>query len=384
MLTNKQKEEIFDLISLKQEGPYWDFKREWYSREKQADLLHDIICMSNNMECRDAYIIIGIDEEHDYCIYDITNDVNRKNTQKMVDFLRNKKFAGGIRPRVVVESLRIKDGIIDVIVIKNDYYTPYFLEEKYQSVNANNIYTRVFDTNTPKNTSADLLHIEFLWKKRFRLLSTPLEKIFYYLLSEEDWLDTQDDSSMTRKYYKYAPEFVIEHCKCNDINGYEYYLFNQKDSRPQWYNIYVKYYQTTLFSTMGIGLDGNRCFTNIPCTDFLFDKWQLNGKVLFKYYIKGSREMILHDFFVDYKSHEAVYANDRFEECILIFKSNLEMKEFKEYARKKWEERSNYQKNIHVPYMKLPEDYVKDVFKEEYENALILKRMLNEYRTIKK
>lgn len=32
--------------------------------------------------------------------------------------------------------------------------------------------------------------------------------------------------------------------------------------------------------------------------------------------------------------------------------------------------------------MPLPEGYVEDAFKEEYENALILKKMLDEYRTI--
>ena len=55
-------DEIEALVDMHQEGSYWDFKREWYSKEKQADLLHDIICMANNMECRDAYIIIGIDD----------------------------------------------------------------------------------------------------------------------------------------------------------------------------------------------------------------------------------------------------------------------------------------------------------------------------------
>ena len=29
------KSEIQDLISLKQEGAYWDFKREWYSQNKR-------------------------------------------------------------------------------------------------------------------------------------------------------------------------------------------------------------------------------------------------------------------------------------------------------------------------------------------------------------
>lgn len=30
MLSELQKEEILELISLKQEGAYWDFKKEWY------------------------------------------------------------------------------------------------------------------------------------------------------------------------------------------------------------------------------------------------------------------------------------------------------------------------------------------------------------------
>ena len=74
--------------------------------------------MANNMECRDAYIIIGIDEEKECSIQDVKNDSNRRNTQKMVDFLRDKKFAGGVRPRVVVEPLQVEDGEIDIIIIK--------------------------------------------------------------------------------------------------------------------------------------------------------------------------------------------------------------------------------------------------------------------------
>lgn len=326
MLSEIQKEEILELISLKQEGSYWDFKKEWYEVGKQADLLHDIICMANNLENRDAYIIIGIDEENEYRVNDMTNADNRKSTQMLVDFMRNKKFAGGIRPRVMVEIMQLETGIIDIIVIKNGYSTPYVLEESYQGVNANNIYTRVMDSNTPKNKTAEISHIEYLWKKRFRLLTTPLEQAFYYFLSKEDWLDVPDDSSIIRQYYKYAPEYIIEYCMCDDRDGYEYYLFSQTDSRPRWYNIYVKYHQTTLFSTIGIGLDCGRYFTNIPCTDFLFDDCRHNGNVSFKYYVKGTKEMILHDFFCDYDSHEAMYARDRFEEIILIFLSDEEKK----------------------------------------------------------
>ena len=381
MLSEIQKEEILELISLKQEGSYWDFKKEWYEVGKQADLLHDIICMANNLENRDAYIIIGIDEENEYRVNDMTNADNRKSTQMLVDFMRNKKFAGGIRPRVMVEIMQLETGIIDIIVIKNGYSTPYVLEESYQGVNANNIYTRVMDSNTPKNKTAEISHIEYLWKKRFRLLTTPLEQVFYYFLNKEDWLDVPDDSSIIRQYYKYAPEYIIEYCRCDDRDGYEYYLFSQTDSRPRWYNIYVKYHQTTLFSTIGIGLDGDRYFTNVPCTDFLFDDWRHEGNVSFKYYIKGTKEMILHDFFFDYDNHEAVYARERFEECILIFSSDAEKFNFKEYADAKWSERQKYLEDVHLPYMEVPDTYRKDAFKEEYENAIVLKKMLDDYRT---
>lgn len=381
MLSEIQKEEILELISLKQEGSYWDLKKEWYEVGKQADLLHDIICMANNLENRDAYIIIGIDEENEYRVNDMTNADNRKSTQMLVDFMRNKKFAGGIRPRVMVEIMQLETGIIDIIVIKNGYSTPYVLEESYQGVNANNIYTRVMDSNTPKNKTAEISHIEYLWKKRFRLLTTPLEQVFYYFLNKEDWLDVPDDSSIIRQYYKYAPEYIIEYCRCDDRDGYEYYLFSQTDSRPRWYNIYVKYHQTTLFSTIGIGLDGDRYFTNVPCTDFLFDDWRHEGNVSFKYYIKGTKEMILHDFFFDYDNHEAVYARERFEECILIFSSDAEKFNFKEYADAKWSERQKYLEDVHLPYMEVPDTYRKDAFKEEYENAIVLKKMLDDYRT---
>lgn len=281
----------------------------------------------------------------------------------------------------MVEIMQLETGIIDIIVIKNGYSTPYVLEESYQGVNANNIYTRVMDSNTPKNKTAEISHIEYLWKKRFRLLTTPLEQVFYYFLNKEDWLDVPDDSSIIRQYYKYAPEYIIEYCRCDDRDGYEYYLFSQTDSRPCWYNIYVKYHQTTLFSTIGIGLDGGRYFTNIPCTDFLFDDCRHNGNVSFKYYVKGTKEMILHDIFCDYDSHEAMYARDRFEEIILIFLSDEEKENFKEYVATKWSERQNYLEDVRLPYMELPSTYRGDAFKEDYENAIVLKKMLDEYRT---
>lgn len=64
-------EEVIGLINMHQEGAYWDFKKEWYGKEKDSDQLLDIICMANNLANRDAYIIVGVDEEDNYAVCDV-------------------------------------------------------------------------------------------------------------------------------------------------------------------------------------------------------------------------------------------------------------------------------------------------------------------------
>lgn len=43
------------------------------------------------------------------------------------------------------------------------------------------MYTRVVDNNTPIDKQADLNDVEFLWRKRFGLLESPLDRIMMYL-----------------------------------------------------------------------------------------------------------------------------------------------------------------------------------------------------------
>ena len=89
-----------------------------------------------------------------------------------------------------------------------------------------------------------------------------------------------------------------------------------------------------------------------------------------------------HDFFCDYDSHDAMYARDRFEECILIFVSDTEKENFKDYAASKWSKRQDYLEDVRLPRMELPGVYREDAFKEEYENALVMKKMLDEHDAI--
>ena len=67
-------------------------------------------------------------------------------------------------------------------------------------------------------------------EKEISIIDGAVEQVFYFLLKREEWEDVPDDSSVTRMYYKYSPEYVIEYAGCDDRDGYVYYLFSQIDS----------------------------------------------------------------------------------------------------------------------------------------------------------
>lgn len=375
------KEKIIKLINLKQEGGYWDFKQSWYAENKNFDLLHDIICLANNLMNEDGYIIIGVDEENDYSLVDVRKDENRRNTQNIVDFLKNKKFAGDIRPTAKVETIEFDDVMIDVIVIKNDNNTPYYLKETFRGVFQNNIYTRIQDTNTPKNSTADIDKVEWLWKKRFGLHLTPLEKFEMYILKKEDWSDGPYEE-VEKKFHKNNPEYTIRIEEDFEIGKerYEHYSFAQTNSSTSWKTIKFKYHQTTLKNVQGVVLDGGRYFTPCPLTDSVKLDLTKNNKIYFKYMEKDSLLYILNNFFYDSYSDEETIARERFFEVVLLFKDKEERSKFKSYIIENWDNKDRYKKDIIIPYIPNIQGYKEGAFLEEYENALILKRMLKEFR----
>lgn len=370
--------EITHLVELKQEGEYWDFKKEWY--KNKSDLLHDIICMANNLSNHDGLIVIGIDEETDYSICDVTNDPNRRKTQDIVAFLREKKFAGGIRPTVYVQPLSFRKSEIDVIVIKNDRNTPYYLTEQYQGVFANNIYARIMDTNTPKNSSADINIVERLWKKRFGIDAAAFDRALLFLQTPCDWVDSDDG----KKFYKYAPEFTIEEISAEEHrNGYEFYLFNQYDSYPRWYDINIYFHQTLLYSLGGVALDGGRCFTSTPRTDgiSLYKESYHNWDISYKYFVKDSIEYIVHLFYITDGMDEERIARQRFFECVLVFESEFERMKFNDFVITNYEKYNVDAFRDRLPHFPDLEGYNMDAFKKDYLQSQLLQQMLKDFRS---
>lgn len=368
-------EEVTNLIRLRQEGSFWDFKKQWYTNK--SDMLHDIICMSNNLSNRTAYIIIGIDEQQDYSIVDVSCDPNRKNTQKLVDFLKDKKFAGGIRPVVHVESLHYSNGVIDTIVIENSSNTPFYLTAQYEGVRASSIYTRVMDTNTPIDKSADINHIEQLWRKRFHLDDTPIEKFRYYLRSPDDWNMIQDNNM--GHFYKYSPEYTITCEKDESADGYEYYIFGQVNTNPSWWLITLRYHQTAIEQFQGIALDGGRSFVIAPRRAYDLLNTDVSS---FGFYIQNDLRCRLLEFYHRKETSEE-YSYRGYMRAIVVFRSEHEYKSFLNYVQTHMEEYHEIYKrrgDTSLPHFPNLSGYDMEHLKKDYKDALVMCDMLNEFR----
>ncbi|MDD9783128.1 ATP-binding protein [Priestia megaterium] len=322
--------EITLLISSKQEGDYWDFKQCHHSNT--ANLLHDIICMANNRVDRNAYIIFGVADK-DTEIVGIENDPNRRTQQQIVDQLKYKDFAGGIRPRIELRTLNLLDHKIDVLVVENTNDTPYYLTKDYKDqgriVRANYIYTRVRDTNTDINKSADINHVEYLWKKRFLLNKPPLEQIMKKIQNKNEWKQEGSD------YYNiYNPEFTI-HIEDEEGRAHpEFYAYAMYNESVSYRNLEIKCYNTRLYSHQIVVLDSGRYTAPIPNREFLhFDSNSWHADYAFRYFIKTDIEYKLVEFLFDPTDHEEVIAHRRLCGVVVLFNDSLEKDEFIAYLK---------------------------------------------------
>lgn len=371
--------EIFTLVSYQQEGSYWDFKRQWYS--DNSDMLHDIICMANNLDNRDAYIIIGIDEQHDYSVCGVNEDPNRKSTQNIVDFLKNKSFAGGIRPTVFVRTLLYQNKEVDVIVIMNSYNTPYYLTDRYSGVQPHHIYTRILDTNTPINRSADVDKTEMLWRKRFHLLDSPLERIKSLLVHPEDWKNSPATAKETM-YYRYSPEFTIETESDVDRTGYEFYMLCQTDTQPRWFTIGLFYHQTQLDQFMGTGLDGARCFVVAPeKTGINYRSSPLSGwDITYSYFVENSLRYCLHEFYLAEHDCKESYQYALFIRYVLVFHTENERQTFEAYVAGNYKTYEGLSAKQELPIVHKINGYDMEYFRKMFIDAAVLQTMLSSFR----
>jgi hypothetical protein len=229
----------------------------------------------------DRYIIFGID--NNFKTVGVKNDEHRKDQQKVICILKDHDFNGDYRPDVEVTTVTFEEKLLDVLIIKDKPFKPYLLRK------ANNgekirpcIYTRVGDTNTSIDSSADYNHIENMFEERFGLNKNPLSRMTAYLLDYSNWKDIDyiDDKNNTQYYYTKFPEFTIQFF--ND--GTEAINWQEKDilGKPFKSNV-VEYlfHSTVLYRSFVFTSQGARlCF---PKPD-QYETFQYKGIPYFVYY----------------------------------------------------------------------------------------------------
>ncbi|EOW1982694.1 hypothetical protein ACNZ6X_001959 [Enterococcus faecium] len=112
----------------------------------------------------------GVDEKNNFEFYPLNDDHNRKNSNELTTFLRDKKFFGGIRPSISLQTITVERYEIDVLTVKNDTHTPYYLTAEQYAIMDNQ-----------ENTAVINEHDSFIREKKKEIM---LEALFsrYYTL----------------------------------------------------------------------------------------------------------------------------------------------------------------------------------------------------------
>lgn len=391
----KLTELIEDLIRTGREDDWWDFKE--CHHEDKAALLHDIICLANNRANRDSYLVLGV-RDKTFDIIGVESDPHRKNQQNIVDFLSTKNFAGQVRPRVEVRTVFLDGHELDVFVVRNSTDVPYYLIEDYtdkkykpdppkkgKTVHAFHIYTRVMDNNTPINQNADVRDVEYLWKKRFGLLQTPLEHIKVLLRQPDEW--AEEDS---RYYHKLFPQYTIAIEFDEDENGIhekgdrEFYHHLQSDTSTHYGMLRIFHYSTQLFSCQITALDGYRM--TAPCPEYAFIPYRNYGdpNICLRYYITSDLRYLLLRFLEhhigDSNGREAQIATRRMLEAVLLFERQEDVDSFTTYVHRhlgSFDSKASHQR---VPHIANETELAKEVLAQEIRHSLSLKEMQPEWK----
>lgn len=265
----------FHELITQDESEYLDFKAKFHSNK--MEFLHDILCLVNAYSENDRYLIFGIKDDKTIC--GIENDSNKKNNADIQDFLRQSSLNKIPTTKLNFIQTSCKHEIA-IIIINNRPDKPFFLtkDKSYRgiTVRAGVIYTRLGDTNTPLKESALEEHIELMWRERFGLGDSPLNRFYKLLDDKENWIKMDSDNYL---YHKYFPEFTIQRGKDIIHDFREAWSLKFPDPSAASYYVEVKYLSTILEKVVFVSCDGSRYQVPLPKPNGK-KKWIIDSKSL--------------------------------------------------------------------------------------------------------
>lgn len=256
----------------------------------------------------------------------------------------------------------------------SSYHDRRYLKDWFQNSQNCHSYTRVCDSSTSIDKSTDKDQVEeALWKQRFEIDKTAIEKFGMHLRDIDRWESVDGGQTF---FYNCFPEFQIKIEIEEEKNGYEYFCFSQISKDRSWWRIILKYRDTILKQTVGISLDGGDFFTAVPCDSFLLKS------DLFYCYIRGTLQYDLNQFFLSKMTDTLYDSKSRWEACIPVFNSKDEKERFVKYLETaELRPVTNY--NVFVPDI-LSNGELGKGYKRQYALAMEITEQLNIFRTYAK
>lgn len=114
-------------------------------------------------------------------------------------------------------EIEVKGYCLDVLVIEDRPFKPYYLVQEYRDgkgepIYPNHFYSRKNSVNTARNATASPEDIVNMWCERFGLSMSPKERFGLYLSENGQWDGGGDPVSQNWenvRYYREAPEFTV-------------------------------------------------------------------------------------------------------------------------------------------------------------------------------
>lgn len=141
------------------------------------------------------------------------------------------------------------------------------------------------------------------------------------------------------------------------------------------------YHQTVLKGMTGIFLDGGgRHFSPCQLLDGFSTGPYGSWNVTYRYWIKGTLDYVVHEFYLRRDNAEAMWTENRLLENVLIFNDENEYNNFKQYAANKWNNTSTIRAEIRDPYIEPVKGRNMDVYKIVIIDVAVLQELLKDYR----
>lgn len=243
------------------ESDWLDRKREY--PENNISLIHDILCLANAHSSSHRYLIFGIAD--DKAVVGIEDDLKRKKQSDILTILKDSHF--NRLPIISLNTVSVDNHEIDILEIENRPDKPYYLKKdkdfQGKTIRAGVIYTRYGDTNTPLKECSDELFVERMFRERFGIDKTPLERIKLSLRSINNWKWGENEKREEYFYDELNPEFQFyrSHESSDFVEGWS---LSFPDSRAFKHELFLKFHDTLLKRLHLVSCDGERYLTVLP------------------------------------------------------------------------------------------------------------------------